>query len=267
MNILEKIIAHKRKEVAEKQATHPIKLLENSIFFDSDPVSLKKYILREDKNGIIAEFKRQSPSKGIINEFGDVEKISIGYMQAGASAISILTDSNFFGGSLADFVIARKFNYCPILRKDFIINEYQIIEAKSIGADAILLIASVLSQAEIKQLAHLAFSLGMEVLLEIHNENELDKFDPTIKLIGINNRNLNTFEVNFDHAISLSQLLPKDTIKIAESGIKNPKDIQLLRSYGFNGFLIGEQFMKHDSPDLACKKFISQINLENYVTT
>jgi indole-3-glycerol phosphate synthase len=266
MTILDQIIKHKRKEVADNIATRPIKSLEQSIYFNSPCVSLKEYILRKDKSGIIAEFKRKSPSKGMINEYADVEKISIGYMQAGASALSVLTDQHFFGGKNEDLSVARKFNFCPILRKDFIVNEYQIIEAKSIGADAILLIAAVLTKEEIKQFSTLAHQLGLEVLLEIHDTSELEKYDAEISLVGINNRNLNTFEVDLNHSISLSQQLPVETIKIAESGINNFENIQLLKSHGFDGFLIGEHFMKTAAPELTCKKFIEQLNTTDHVT-
>jgi len=261
MKILDEIIAYKRKEVAQKSATHPIKLLEQSLYFQSKCVSLKQYVKRADKSGIIAEFKRKSPSKGMINEFADVEKISIGYMQAGASALSVLTDTYFFGGKNEDLTTARKFNFCPILRKDFTVAEYQIIEAKSIGADAILLIAAVLSKEEIKQFTVLAHQLGLEVLLEVHTQEELDKYIPEIKLIGINNRNLKTFEVDFENSIRLAQQLPTDTVKIAESGISNPKNSIELKQHGFDGFLIGEKFMKTASPELECKRFIDNISL------
>ena len=264
--ILDDIITHKRKEVAEKSATHPIILLEKSLYFKSECVSLKHYILREDKSGIIAEFKRQSPSKGIINAYADVEKTSIGYMQAGASALSVLTDEHFFGGKNGDLITARKFNFCPILRKDFIVSEYQIIEAKSIGADAILLIAAVLTKKEIKDFTSLAHQLGLEVLLEIHNADELEKFTTEVDLVGINNRDLKTFNVDFENSIRLSKLLPEKTVKIAESGIHTSNDILVLKENGFDGFLIGENFMKTASPELACKKFIENLNLEGHVT-
>lgn len=260
MTILDEIIAHKRKEVEERASTHPIKLLKQSLYFSSDCISLKHYIQREDKSGIIAEFKRKSPSKGMINEYANIEKISIGYMQAGASALSVLTDSQFFGGKNEDLITARKFNFCPILRKDFTVSEYQIIEAKSIGADAILLIAAILTKVEIKQFTALAHQLGMEVLLEVHTIEELDKYIPEIKLVGINNRNLNTFEVDFENSIRLAQQLPTATVKVAESGISNPKNILDLKRHGFDGFLIGENFMRTAAPELACKKFIEQIN-------
>ena len=231
-------------------------------------MSLKKYILRKDKSGIIAEFKRKSPSKGIINAYADVEKVTIGYMQAGASALSVLTDNNFFGGKNEDLTIARKFNFCPILRKDFTVSEYQIIEAKSIGADAILLIAAVLTKDEIKRFASLAHSLGLEVLLEVHTEQELEKYIPEISLVGINNRNLNTFEVDFENSIRLAQTLPSGVAKVAESGISNPENIIELKQKGFDGFLVGESFMKTAEPEIAAKKFIKMIKeLENNIKT
>jgi len=266
MTILNEIIAYKRKEVTERAETHPIKLLEQSLYFQSECVSLEQYIKREDKSGIIAEFKRKSPSKGMINEFADIEKISIGYMQAGASALSVLTDSHFFGGNNEDLTTARKFNFCPILKKDFTVSEYQIIEAKSIGADAILLIAAVLSKEEIKQFTALAQQLEMEVLLEVHTQEELEKYIPEINLVGINNRNLKTFNVDFENSIRLAQQLPANTVKIAESGINDYKNIIELKQHGFDGFLIGENFMKTASPELECKKFIEQLNQQENVT-
>ncbi|TXB64301.1 indole-3-glycerol phosphate synthase TrpC [Vicingus serpentipes] len=265
MTILDEIIAFKRKEIEQRASTHPIKLLEQSIYFNSDCVSLKKYILRDDKSGIIAEFKRKSPSKGNINAYADVEKVTIGYMQAGASALSVLTDNHFFGGKNSDLITARKFNFCPILRKDFTISEYQIIEAKSIGADAILLIAAVLTKEEITRFSKLAFQLGMEILLEIHTQEELDKYIPEISLVGINNRNLKTFEVDYENSIRLANQLPENTVKIAESGINNPKKIMDLKAHGFDGFLIGENFMKTAEPEITAKKFIEQINLTRNV--
>jgi len=266
MTILDEIIAYKKKEVEERASTHPIKLLEQSLYFQSECVSLKHYIQREDKSGIIAEFKRRSPSKGMINEFANIEKISIGYMQAGASALSVLTDTHFFGGKNEDLTTARKFNFCPILRKDFTVSEYQIIEAKSIGADAILLIAAVLTKDEIKQFTALAHQLGMEVLLEVHTQEELEKFIPEISLVGINNRNLKTFDVDFENSIRLAQQLPSNTVKIAESGINDYKNIIELKQHGFEGFLIGENFMRSASPELECKNFIQQLNLAGNVT-
>ena len=259
MNILEKIVAQKRIEVAERKALIPIALLEKSIYFNSPTVSLKSYLLREDKSGIIAEFKRKSPSKGNINKYAKVDEVTLGYMQSGASALSVLTDEQFFGGSDNDLKKARKLNYCPILRKDFIIDEYQIIEARSIGADAILLIASVLSKEEIIRFSNLAKKLSLEVLLEVHNEKELDKIPNEEVLVGVNNRNLETFEVSLQNSIDLFPKLPNSVVKVAESGIKTPEDIALLKSFGYNGFLIGEQFMKTPNPSSACRVFIDAI--------
>ena len=261
MNILDQIVAHKSKEVEDRKSLFPVKLLEQSIFFSSQPVSLKKYVLREDKSGIIAEIKRKSPSKGSINPYISVERTSFGYMQAGASALSVLTDKNFFGGSNEDLIIARKFNFCPILRKDFVVDEYQIIEAKSIGADAILLIAAVLDVETIRAFSRTAKSLGLEVLLEVHDEAELKaNLNADVDLIGVNNRNLKTFEVSVETSKSLSRLIPNEIVKVSESGIDNPSAIIELKEYGYKGFLIGEHFMRHSRPEQACKEFITELD-------
>lgn len=259
MSILNKIIEEKHREVSEKKQLYPSRLLEKSIFFGNKCISLKEYILRDDKFGIIAEFKRMSPSKGIINEYADIEKVTIGYMQAGASALSVLTDEKFFGGSSKDLSTARKFNFCPILRKDFIIDEYQLIEAKSIGADAILLIAKVLSAKEVQFLSKAAKALGLEILLEIHDESEMDRINQHIDLVGINNRNLNDFTVDINQSIRLANSIPKNFIKVAESGISEVEALIHLKNNGFNAFLIGERFMKSPQPEQACKEFISKL--------
>lgn len=260
MDILEEIIAHKKKEVTEKRGLFPVRLLEQSIYFNSIPVSLKKYILREDKSGIIAEIKRKSPSKGIINPNVSVERTSIGYMQAGASALSVLTDTKYFGGKNEDLTTARKFNFCPILRKDFVIDEYQILEAKSIGADAILLIAAVLTDNEVGQLAKFAKDLGLEVLLEVHNEKELSAINDYVDVVGVNNRNLATFEVDIQTSVTLSALIPEHIVKVSESGIHAPEDIVALKKHGFSGFLIGERFMQSSRPERSCAKFIERLS-------
>ncbi len=268
MNILDEIIAHKRKEVAERKNLYPVKLLERSVFFSAPPISLKKYVTRDDKSGIIAEFKRRSPSKGVINQNANVERTTLGYIQAGASAISVLTDKVFFGGSNEDLAMARKFNFCPILRKDFTIGEYQIIESKSIGADAILLIAAVLDPSELKQLAKLAHSLGLEVLIEVHDEDELLKsVDIGADLIGVNNRNLKTFEVSTDTSKSLAPLIPGNVVKVSESGISSPAAIIELRKFGYKGFLVGENFMKHERPEVAANEFIQELNKLSMIET
>lgn len=260
MQILEKIVARKHAEVAERRELYPVKLLEKSMYFHSPVVSLKKYLLRPDKKGIIAEIKRRSPSLGAIQPYADVEKVSIGYMQAGASALSVLTDQHFFGGSLEDLTTARKYNFCPILRKDFTIDEYQILEARSAGADAILLIAAILTKEQISALTGVAQSLGMEVLLELHDAAELDKIDHRVDMIGINNRNLSTMQVNLHHAQKLSALIPKEFTKVAESGITSAEDIVLLSEYGFRGFLIGSHFMKQARPAAACRELIERLD-------
>lgn len=259
MNTLDKIIAHKHKEVAERKSLYPVKLLEQSIYFQSPCVSFKKYLLREDKVGIIAEFKRKSPSKGIINKYADIERTTIGYMQAGASALSILTDTEFFGGKNSDLTLVRKFNYCPVLRKEFIIDEYQIIEAKSIGADVILLLANVLSPQQIKQFTQFAKTLGLEILLEIRDKEELKAINEQVDAVGVNNRNLKDFTVNVSQSYDLVDLIPNDFVKVSESGIDTPETVSALRTAGFKGFLIGELFMKQSRPEIACSNFIKEI--------
>ena len=259
MHILEKIIGHKKKEVEERKKLFPTDLLERSLFFKTECVSLVKYLKDENKSGVIAEFKRRSPSKGDINKYASVEQVTIGYMQAGASALSVLTDTEFFGGKSADLSEARKFNYCPILRKDFIVDEYQIIEAKSIGADAILLIAACLTPEEVKKLSGVANSLGLQVLMEIHDETELDRFCENINVVGVNNRDLKTFNVSVKNSHKLLPLLPEGVAKISESGINDPKDAAGLLLAGFDGLLIGESFMKNSRPELACLEFIAEL--------
>lgn len=263
MDILEKIIAHKAKEVAERKSLYPAKLLEKSIYFSTEKVSLRKYLLREDKVGIIAEIKRKSPSRGMIHEFVSIEQTSISYMQGGASALSILTDTEFFGGKNEDLATARKFNFCPILRKDFVIDEYQIIEAKSIGADAILLIAAALSPKRLTELAQFAKNLGLEVLMEVHNREELDgHLNDNLDVVGVNNRDLKTFNVSVDTSINLAEAIPDKFVKISESGISDPATVIKLMSHGFQGFLIGEYFMSHSRPGAACAEFIKKIKKE-----
>lgn len=261
--ILEKIIAHKRLEVAEKRQLVPIKQLEQSEHFNAPTVSLVKYLKRPDKIGIIAEIKRKSPSKGVINEYFSVEQVSIGYMQAGASALSILTDKEFFGGANEDLITARKFNYCPILRKDFTVDEYQIVEARSIGADAILLIASALETIEIKRFAAFAKSLELEVLLEVHESNEIPEDIENIDVIGVNNRNLHDFSVDTNRSLEIAAKLPSSLTKISESGLDDVSQIIKLKNAGFDGFLIGEAFMRTSQPEIACAEFIGKIKFEN----
>lgn len=260
MTILDNIKQHQLKEVALQKVLNPIHLLEKSALFNITPISLKEAILNSEQNGIIAEFKRKSPSKGAINLNADVKKITAGYINAGASALSILTDKHFFGAQNDDFKMARALNNCPILRKDFMLDEYQIIESKSMGADVILLIAKMLSPKEVKKLSKTAQDIGLEVFLELQNQDEIDQyyFD-NVDLVGINNRNLDTFKVDPENSIKLAQQLPSSLLKIAESGIKSAETIKILKEKGFNGFLIGEYFMRSSNPSEKCHELIQQL--------
>ena len=259
MTILDEIIAYKHIEVAERKALQSMKLLEREVNFSLPVVSLKQGLLNANKSGIIAEYKRKSPSKGIINAIAKVEDVTTGYIKAGASALSILTDEKFFGGSNADVLLARKVNNCPILRKEFIVDEYQIVEAKSIGADAILLIAACLTKKQINDLAKFAKSFGLEVLLELHGEDEFDKISPEVELVGINNRNLKTFVVDIEQSKKFAAKIPENFIKIAESGIDSVEAIKDFKTHGFQGFLMGEHFMKTSQPEVACAEFIKKL--------
>ncbi len=259
MTILEEIIAYKRKFVNERKELVSIQQLETSEYFHKPTRSLKKAIEEKRGKAIIAEYKRRSPSKGIINNKSDVVTVVRGYEKAGAAGISILTDEAYFGGSDNDLYRSRSFCSIPILRKDFIVDEYQIIEARSIGADVILLIASCLSENELKRLFEYASSFQLEVLFEIHNADEISKLPPDAQLIGVNNRNLNNFVVNIDHSNELAYMLPKGCIKIVESGIDSPDTVKLLANNGFDAFLIGENFMKNPFPEQSCRSFIQML--------
>jgi indole-3-glycerol phosphate synthase len=260
MTILEEILIHKKQEVAARKDANPAKSLERSVYFGAPIISMKMHLLQPDKSGIIAEIKRKSPSKGVINPNVSVEGISMGYVRAGASAISVLTDNKFFGGSNEDLIMVRRLNSCPILRKDFVIDEYQIVEAKSIGTDAILLIAAALEPAILKGLCKFAHSLGLEVLLEVHNEVELNNnVDAGADLIGVNNRNLKTFELDVNISKALAEKIPNSVVKVSESGIENPGVIRDLKKYGFRGFLIGQTFMQSGEPGKAAMDFISEL--------
>ncbi len=261
MNILDEIKAYKQQEVAERKAKFPVKQLEKSSHFPVDCFSLKAALNLPDASGIIAEFKRKSPSKGDINKPADVEIVTSGYIKSEATALSVLTDTHFFGGSSNDLLIARKINACPILRKDFIIDEYQLVESKAMGADVILLIVKMLTLKQVKELAKQARLLGLETLLEIHEEKELSYLNEDIDLVGINNRNLNSFQVDIETANKLGRLIPGSFTKIAESGISSAQDILYFRNAGFKGFLIGEYFMKNNNPALACAKIIQELKL------
>lgn len=246
--ILDAIVAHKQREVALQKEKCPLDTLEKSPFFEQSCFSLAKSLQAVDNSGIIAEFKRKSPSKGDINTSAQVEIVTQGYAQHGAAALSVLTDQQFFNGSATDLKVARKFNDIPILRKDFVIDEYQIIEAKAAGADVILLIAECLTAPQIKSFTQLAQSLGLEVLLELHSAEQLHKVSELNNIIGINNRDLKTFTVDIERSIALAHQLPDEAIKVAESGLNDPQTVFQLKQAGFDGFLMGEHFMKTADP-------------------
>jgi len=258
MNILDKIIAHKRIEVAERKAKTSIAELQQSPLYGRPVLSLKQFLLDDSKTGIIAEFKRKSPSKGVINGNADVLEVTGAYAKFGASGLSVLTDTDFFGGSTEDLLKARA-NQVPILRKDFIVDEYQIVEARAMGADVILLIAACLTPAEVKRLAAFANSLQLEVLLELHGEEELDHICEETVLVGINNRNLKTFVVDIERSLAMAKRIPAGKVKIAESGISSPENIRLFKDHGFRGFLIGENFMKEANPAKAFEQFVQAL--------
>jgi len=259
MNILDKIIADKKREIILKKSIISTRQLEASGLFERTPLSLYKYLQRKPF-GIITEHKRRSPSKAIINQSFTVEEVVKGYENAGAAAISVLTDGKYFGGSLDDLLLSRASVNIPLLRKEFNVDEYQILEAKAYGADLILLIAAVLTREKIRQLSEFAKSLGLEVLLEVHSREELEKsLMPSLDLIGVNNRNLKTFDVSLDTSKELVEAIPDDFIKVSESGISHPDAVKELLPHGFKGFLIGENFMKTENPGEAAKTFIKQI--------
>lgn len=261
MNILDKIVARKRQEVELAKAAVSIKQLESKAYFNRKPFLFEDFLLDEARSGIIAEFKRKSPSKGIINDRVSVTEITNAYAAAGASALSVLTDTDFFGGTLADLLAARAANNIPILRKDFIIDEYQIIESKAMGADIILLIAAILTPDEIENFAELAKSLGLNVLLEVHNLDELQQsITPDLDAIGVNNRNLGDFSVNIQTSFELVDQIPDEFLKISESAISHPDTINELAEAGFDGFLIGESFMKTEDPGAAIREFVSKLS-------
>lgn len=257
MTILDKINANKLIEIEAAKAKVSVAELESSVLFDRKCISLRDAIL--NKSGIIAEFKRQSPSKGIINGVSKPEDVAMAYENAGVSAMSCLTDLNYFGGTFADLKAVRAAVELPVLRKDFMLDEYQLLEAKSIGADIILLIASSLSVAKTNEMAKAAKALGLNVLLEIHEDSELAHINQYCDAVGVNNRNLKTFEVTTDVSKALANKIPNDFIKVSESGISNVEAIQDLKTYGYQGFLIGENFMKTENPGASCAEFINKL--------
>ncbi|MGY8924159.1 MAG: indole-3-glycerol phosphate synthase TrpC [Flavobacteriales bacterium] len=259
-SILDRIVTDKHTEVALRKQLIPIKQLEHSVLFEHQSPSLSTRLINST-SGLITEHKRRSPSKDCINQNLNVQDVAKGYETAGACGMSVLTDMKYFGGSLEDLLNSRASCEIPLLRKEFIIDTYQIVEAKAYGADVILLIAAILSRDEIQAFSRLAQSLGMEVLLEIHNEDELQKsIMPSLNMIGVNNRNLKTFEVSLETSRTLSGLIPDEFVKISESGIRTVEDIKSLQPYGYKGFLIGESFMKTENPGAAAADFINLLN-------
>ena len=260
MDILSRIVNDKRVEVNLRKQLIPTRQLEQSVLFERQTISLAK-TLQNSNTGIIAEHKRRSPSKEVINHNLNVFAVARGYENAGVCGMSVLTDGKYFGGSLDDLLTARSSCNLPLLRKEFIIDDYQILEAKSYGADVILLIAAILTPKEIKQFSEFAKHLGLEVLLEVHNEEELHKsIMPSLDLLGVNNRNLKTFEVSLETSKQLSEMIPNDFVKVSESGISNIEAIQILQPCGYKGFLIGEHFMKTDDPGKSATQFINKLN-------
>jgi indole-3-glycerol phosphate synthase len=258
MDILDKIIAFKRDEVKVKKMLYPVSKLEDSVFFRRQMPSFYEALAKPEPS-IIGEFKRKSPSKGVINFTADVEQVAREYQEAGIAAISILTDKEYFGGENHDLQKVAGFIKIPLLRKDFIVDEYQVIESKSIGASAVLLIATVLSKKEVSRLTELVLNLGMDILFEIHDEKDLDKMNPEIKIIGINNRNLKTFEVSMDNSRDLFHHLPLNCIKVAESGFQTYKEVIKLFTTGYNAFLIGGEFMRSKNPGETAARFIKDL--------
>lgn len=266
-DILSEIIAHKRIEIAlQKQAVSMTQLQEQAeaIIREGAPRHSMKQALAASSTGIISEFKRRSPSKGWIKEAARAEEIPAAYEAAGAAALSILTDEKFFGGTLHDIRTARPLVNIPILRKDFIIDEYQLLQAAVVGADAVLLIAACLSPEQCNTLATRAHELGLEVLLEIHTPSELSYINKEVDMVGVNNRNLGSFATDVENSFRIADQLREATdgatspLLVSESGISHPETIRRLRAVGFRGFLIGETFMKTEHPGEALKTFVQE---------
>lgn len=257
-NILDKIIANKRLEVERHKKDTPINELEKRLSTITTPASFKEAI-KNSRTGIIAEFKRRSPSRNWIFKDAKIEDVIPLYSQNGASAISVLTDMDFFGGELADLELAGSLTKTPLLRKDFVVDEYQLYQAKISGASAILLIASALTIDETKQLAKKAKELNLDILLEIHNEQELHHINDKVDVVGVNNRNLGTFVTDIQISFDLADKIPNDFIKISESGISEPQTVIDLQQAGYKGFLMGENFMKTSNPGKALEDFINQL--------
>ena len=255
-NILDKIIESKKVEVASRKLETPVSVLEKAPAFSRKCLSLKQSLLNSE-SGIISEFKRKSPSLGWIHEDADVIDITSGYNASGASGISILTDLEYFGGTPMDLMAARPFISCPVLRKDFVIDEYQLYEAKAMGADVVLLIAAALTVEQTLELAQKAHEFGLEVLLEVHNAEEIGHANDYVDMLGVNNRNLKTFEQSIQTSFDLAALIPDKFVKVSESGISKTETVKELRKVGYKGFLMGENFMKEENPTAALARFVN----------
>jgi indole-3-glycerol phosphate synthase len=259
-DILSEIIAHKKNEVVRQKEEIPFSLLEKRISEETTPFYSLKGALEHSTTGIIAEFKRRSPSKGWINRSAEVTTVVQAYESAGAAAISVLTDEPYFGGTLDDLRAATKSVSIPVMRKEFIVDEYQIYDAKLSGASAILLIAAAITKEELKRFTKLASQLQLEVLLELHDERETEYITPHNQLIGINNRNLGSFVTDVQKSFRMIELLPREALLISESGISDPQVVRELRDAGYRGFLIGENFMKSDEPGESLRAFLGEVN-------
>ena len=265
MTILDTIVAQKRVEVAHRKERTSIQELQKWPFFNRQPLSATRALTNPNSSGIIAEFKRKSPSKGVLNEYCDASSTTEGYVRAGAACLSILTDGLFFGGTVYDLALSRTANPAtPILRKDFVIDSYQIIEAKAIGADFILLIAACLEPAQIKEFTRIAHSLGLEVLLEVHTAEELEThLVAEVDMVGVNNRNLKTFHTDVQTSVDLFGQIPDRFVKVSESGLSNSNTLLSLKQVGYQGFLIGETFMKTPSPERALRNLVRALNVDS----
>jgi indole-3-glycerol phosphate synthase len=258
MNILERIVAVKKAETEARKKICPVKELERSAFFDKPVLSFFDSLNKKEPS-VIAEFKRKSPSKGIINNNADVIKVASGYFRAGMAAMSVLTDKEFFGGSAADLEQVAKLSILPVLRKEFIIDEYQVIESKAIGASSILLIGAILSISESNKLSSLAKSIGIDVLFEIHDESDLKKMGRDIRVVGVNNRDLKSFDIDMDNSLRLLKKIPLDCLKVAESGFQTVNDVMDMYSHGYDAFLIGERFMRSEDPSVSANEFMKDL--------
>jgi indole-3-glycerol phosphate synthase len=261
MNILDEIIAYKKTEVKGRRSEVPFRKLEQSDYFVRDVLRLTDFLADKAKTSIIAEFKKRSPTRGIINENVTPEEVARGYEEAGASGISVLTDLQFFGGKSKDLISARNVTSVPLLRKDFIVDEYQVVESRAIGADVILLIAACLPGQQLKNLARTAKSLELQVIMEIHRLSELSSINEFVDIVGVNNRNLETFKTDVNTSAELIRHIPSGFFKISESGIDHTEDIKRLKESGYNGFLIGELFMKEKDPVKAFSEFVKELQM------